>query len=129
MTPLFRLRIRLRAKENECQTLLVTLEQGGGAQFASGPAIYSSREQILGKPSEIAFHLLKWFDQVVGTLNVADVQTVSNSCGISREEALEAVKELWNANYIRTIDPGAGEWNGRYCITDIGNICVRRFAT
>ena len=80
------------------------------------------------KPSPVAFHVLKWFN-TLSPRSSADVQTVSTICDISHQDALLAVKELWNMRYIRTIIPGPGEWKGRYAITESGWDCVKMFAT
>lgn len=114
-----------QASLRENQQLLRDQQEREKATFQ---AIHQVRAQEPQRPSERAFHVLKWFD-LIGPLRAANVQTVAQACRMSHEDALEAVKELWSANYIHTVEPGAGEWNGIYCVTGLGSECVGRFAT
>jgi predicted transcriptional regulator len=81
------------------------------------------------RPSDISFHVLKWFNGINPRDGTGTVQTIAYLCGINEYEALSSVKELWNMGFIRTAIPGVGEWNGHYVITDKGRQYVRTFAT
>lgn len=91
-------------------------------------AIYTSRDKRPGRPTSMAFHVLKWFYNL-GPRSTGNVAVVSMQCEISQEEALACVKELWLEGYIYTAIQRPGEWNGEYAITLPGRECVERFGT
>ena len=90
--------------------------------------VYTSRMEGPRKPSDMAFHVLKWFHNL-GPQSLGNVAAVSMQCMISDQDALRCIKELHNDQLIRTVTHADGDWNGQYAITPQGRQCVERFGT
>jgi hypothetical protein len=126
---LFRTHRKLRATQDEFRDYQVSLQQERQErQAAEHQAIFKSQLATPQRPSDLAFEILKWFN-TFGPYGAVDIGTIANVRGISREQAITAMKELRDAQHIRTAVPGAGEWNGQYAITASGRECVQKFAT
>ena len=101
----------------------------------SDPApLYSTGSRGAVRPGDLAFQVLKFFNQRVPPNGCANVGIVAQYLrvlypDIPEAKAREAVKELWNFGYIETKISGPGEWNGSYAITMAGMDCVEKFAT